>query len=207
MIRRLAQNVVGHIRENLLMCIVILFFFVAGIISGSYTIAKLSEEQLIKLSYFLSSFFALIKDQTPDILNVLLQSLANNFKLIASVAFCGLTVFFLPVMLILIGIKGFMIGFTVSALVMQFGFAGILVSLICILPPNIVIVFAYLRLGVDSSLNGIMNHRRKRLRGNTQRLSGGYMKQVLKISLFCMLGVIIESVMTPFVLRLFAGIM
>ncbi|MDL2289475.1 stage II sporulation protein M [Clostridia bacterium OttesenSCG-928-F22] len=208
MLRRAYDDVTMHIRTNMALYLAVLFFFVIGVTAGIFTISALPREQMSELTYFLDSFFNIVKAQTPDIGAVLLQSLLNNFKLLLLIALCGLTVFMTPFMLILMSVKGFMLGFTVSAMILQFGVLGVMVSLVCILPPNAVIVWCYLRLGVDSCLNGIRNRRQRKWfkgRAALPRLDKDYLNLVFRLSLFCIIGVIMESVMAPFVLRLFAG--
>ena len=202
------ENIVTHVKDHLPLYLAVLFFFIIGIMAGVFTIAQMPAGQFYQISRFLDSFFAVLKTQAPNIGNVLVQSILNNFKLVMLIAFCGFTVFCMPVMLILMSVKGFMVGFTIAAMVSQFGFLGVMVSLLCIIPPNAIIVMSYLRLGVDASLNGVENYRlKKAFQGKhpKPRFDREYMNQVARVSLFCLAGVIIESVMAPFVLRIFAG--
>lgn len=208
MLSQLKNDIAGHLKENLALYLVVLFFFLMGIASGAFSASALSEGQGSDISGFLNSFFAVLKDNSPDIGSVLLQSLFNNVKLLIIITACGLFIAGIPIMLVTMAVKGFMIGFTVSTLIFHYGFVGVLVCIVCIVPPNFISVMAYIRLGVVSALNSIQSraYRKYRLpRKNTANIHQDYIRQVGRISLFCLIGVIIESLMVPFVLRIFAG--
>ncbi|MGI6168974.1 MAG: stage II sporulation protein M, partial [Christensenellales bacterium] len=193
---------------NLALYLVVLFFFLMGLATGTFSASALSDGQMGDVSGYLNSFFAVLKDNSPDIGSVLLQSLYNNIKLLLIIAASGFFIVGIPVMLVTMTIKGFMIGFTVSTLIIHYGFVGALVCIVCIVPPNFISVMAYVRLGVVSALNSIRSRALRKYRlaaRNRNGVNQEYVRQVARISLFCLIGVIIESLMVPFVLRIFAG--
>ena len=204
LLQKLKDKVAGHIRENPILYLAVLFFFAIGLAAGIYTIAQFPEARFNQVGEYLNSFFAVLKTEQPDIGAILLQSLCNNFKLICFIAFCGFSLYCIPITLLLMSVKGFMVGFTLTAMILQFGFLGFLVCLLCIIPPNVISVYCYLRLGVDSALNGIYNHQQRKY-VKRPRFDRPYINQVAGISAFCLLGVVIESIMAPFVLRIFVG--
>ena len=76
------------------------------------------------------------------------QSVLHNFKYISVIWILGISIIGLPVILILLFLKGLVVGFTVGFLVNQMGWSGFLLSFVAILPQNIFIVPVFIIISV-----------------------------------------------------------
>ena len=68
----------------------------------------------------------------------------HNIKYMGVIWILGISIIGLPVMLILLFLKGMVIGFTVGFLVNQMGWSGFLLSFVSVLPQNIFIIPVFL---------------------------------------------------------------
>lgn len=71
---------------------------------------------------------------------ILLNSFLNQAKSIIAVWFLGLTIIGMPIILGVVFLKGFSLGFTVSFLVKEKAVSGVLISILSILPQNLVFI-------------------------------------------------------------------
>ena len=72
--------------------------------------------------------------------DVFAQSLFDNSKFIGMMGILGISIIGLPVILIVLFMKGIVIGFTVGFLVNQMGWNGFLLSFVSVLPQNFIII-------------------------------------------------------------------
>lgn len=66
------------------------------------------------------------------------HAILNNLKIVLYIWLLGLTVIGIPLVLLLVSARGFVLGFTVGFLVQQKASQGILIALVTILPPSII---------------------------------------------------------------------
>ncbi len=91
------------------------------------------------LSY-VESFSKSISSNGIDSKSILFEAIKNNITLIIAIWFLGLTMIGIPVILIIDVIKGFTIGFTTSFIVNGLGMKGIWMSLLGVLPQNLIYI-------------------------------------------------------------------
>jgi stage II sporulation protein M len=197
-----------HVRQYLAHYLIIGFFLLVGLSAGVFTVSALPDDQMDSVSAFLKAFFKVLKNSTPDIGAILWESLMNNLKLLLVLFLCGFQIYLIPVSLVTVGVKGFMVGFTISAFILKYAFGGVLIAAICVIPPNLIIIACYMRLCAACIHNGIERHKLKRaLRNRRVQVNyAPYVQLSCKICIACILGIMLESILAPFVLKLFAGL-
>ncbi|KAB7672871.1 stage II sporulation protein M [Bacillus sp. B1-b2] len=136
------QNAITqHIREHssIYMFIIVLFFM--GVIFGAIVVNSISLSQKEDLYYYLSQFFGQVTNgQVAESKDLFFQSLSHNSKYIGFIWLLGISIIGLPIILILLFIKGMVVGFTVGFLVNQMGWHGFLLSFVSILPQNLIVI-------------------------------------------------------------------
>jgi stage II sporulation protein M len=93
--------------------VIILFVFALGLTTGSLEVYKLQAGELQELSIYLDRFMdqaALIETEPAAAVKSVLY---NDLILIAAIYFLGLTIIGIPVILILIFTRGFVLGFSI----------------------------------------------------------------------------------------------
>lgn len=143
-------NVSRYLRDHSSLFVFTTVLFFIGILFGAIVVGALSEDQATSLSNALHSFFkALDLDATgTSASEITWHSVASFLKTTGLMWILGLSIIGLPVIVILIFMKGFVIGFTVGVIVSQFHAKGVLFALAAILPQNLIYVPALIICGV-----------------------------------------------------------
>jgi len=112
-----------------------------GVICGSVIVNSLSFTQKEDLLYYLSRFFGQVKDGSiASSYQMFLESLKHNIQYISLIWILGISIIGFPLILLLLFLKGTVIGFSVGFLVNAMGWEGFRVALVSVLPQNIILV-------------------------------------------------------------------
>lgn len=125
--------------------IFVIVIFIMGVIFGSILVNNLSYAQKNDLYEYLSQFFFYVN--TEELLTfkeLFTQTVFHHLKSLLVFFLLGISIIGLPVILVILFIKGIVVGFTVGFLVNQLHFQGFVVSLLSIFPQNIIIVPVFL---------------------------------------------------------------
>jgi stage II sporulation protein M len=140
--KRLYQsNAASYFREHSSIFLFIIVLFLMGVIFGAIVVNSMSITQKEDLFYYLSQFFGQVSDgKVADNQDLFFQSFFHNSKFIGLMWVLGISIIGLPVILILLFLKGMVVGFTVGFLVSQMGWHGFLLAFVSILPQNLIII-------------------------------------------------------------------
>ncbi|WP_059171023.1 stage II sporulation protein M [Bacillus sp. FJAT-27445] len=140
--KRMNQSVAAaYLGEHSSVFLFVSILFMMGVIFGAIIVNSMSLGQKEALFYYLSQFFSQVANgKTESSSELFLQSLLHNSKFIALMWVLGISIIGLPVILILLFIKGMVVGFTVGFLVSQMGWKGFAFAFVSILPQNIIII-------------------------------------------------------------------
>ncbi|AEF17237.1 MULTISPECIES: stage II sporulation protein M [Thermoanaerobacterium] len=133
----LKEKTSKHIRDNSILYIIILMSFMIGIASGSFTINTLNDVQKENMMKYIKNFYVIISQMKIVPIEIFKQSVLNNFETTFVLWLLGATIIGIPFIFIVIGIRGFLLGFSVGFLINQLKYKGILFTLVAILPQNI----------------------------------------------------------------------
>ncbi|MGE5485206.1 MAG: stage II sporulation protein M [Ignavibacteriales bacterium] len=142
----------GMFRVSTGACVVVAITFLAGIASGAVGVKALAADQKSELLAYVDAFMRGIVRYTEPVSRgkVLHASLLNNARTAAATWFLGVTVIGIPVTILILFTRGFVLGFTVGFLVEELGYKGVAFSAAAILPHNLLAVPALLCLGIAS---------------------------------------------------------
>jgi stage II sporulation protein M len=122
-----------------------------GVIFGAIVVNSMSITQKEDLFYYLSQFFGQISNgKVADNNDLFMQSFLHNSKFIGLMWILGISIIGLPVILILLFIKGMVVGFTVGFLVNQMGMKGFLLAFVSILPQNLITIPIFIMMAAFS---------------------------------------------------------
>jgi len=107
---------------------------------GAFTVKAIEVHQKQDLVAYLKSFFQIFQGDQILGREIFKQSLVNNLQLIFFNWLLGLLILGIPFLFMIIGFKGFVMGFTVGLLIEEFQLQGILVFLLAVLPQNLLII-------------------------------------------------------------------
>ncbi|CAG9622371.1 stage II sporulation protein M [Sutcliffiella rhizosphaerae] len=141
----------GHLKEHssLYLFIVVLFFM--GVIFGAIVVNSMNFSQKQDLFVYISRFFGQVEEgHIANQKDIFFQSYFHNIKYVLLMWVLGISIIGLPVILVLLFLKGVVVGFTVGFLVNQLSWKGFLLSFVAILPQNMISIPAYIIIGALS---------------------------------------------------------
>lgn len=204
MIRKINETIKKHIQGNLMIYFFVILFFMIGISSGAFMSKALTESENKDLITYLKNFFSIVDSKSINNFSILKQSLLNNFQTGIIIWILGVTVIGIPLILLLIALRGFIIGFTVGFFAKQMGLKGMIFSLVSILPQNILIVPSTIFvgvLGISFSLMLIKNMTRKSGKYNVVNQFFIYTTIMAIIHIVIAVGCLIEAYISPFFIK------
>ncbi|MFA9556059.1 stage II sporulation protein M [Evansella sp. AB-rgal1] len=135
------RTIMDHVEEHRSIYMFTTVLLIMGVIFGAIIVNSLSFSQKNDLYAYLSLFFGQVEQgEFASSSAMFSQSLSHYSKYIGIMWLLGLSVIGLPIIFILLFIKGLVVGFTVGFLVNQMGFDGFLLAFSSILPQNIILI-------------------------------------------------------------------
>lgn len=140
--------VVNHVKEHATIYIFMVILFLTGIIFGAIIVNSMNFVQKQDLFFYLERFFGQISDGQPiENKEILKASFFYHAKYLLLLFILGLSVIGLPVVWILLFLKGLVVGFSVGFIVNQLGLKGLLLASLSIAPQNFLIIPIYIIAG------------------------------------------------------------
>ena len=159
------QSIIGHINNNIVEYIVMIIILLIGIILGTMYINKADVNQTQEISNYINDFLNDIQNGSSiDLSRLFRTSVYNNLLIIVLLWISGLTVIGMPIVYLIVSVKGFCMGYTISAIIATVGSTeGIKIVLSTMLLQNIIIIPAILLLAVSGIklYKAIMKDRRR----------------------------------------------
>src|SRR5699024_10189884 len=170
----------GHVKNYATIYIFMVILFLTGVIFGAIIVNSMSFVQKQDLFFYLERFFGrLIDAGYIENSEILKSNFLNHMKYLLLIFVLGLSVIGLPLVWVLLFLKGLVVGFLVGFIVNQLGFQGFLLAATAIAPQNFLIIPIYI---VASSLAMIfsLSLDRKSTRLNSSHVSISYAVFCLK---------------------------
>jgi len=138
----------NHVKEHATIYLFMIILFLTGIIFGAIIVNSMNFVQKQDLFFYLEQFFGQIfNDQSINRTAVLKESFFYHVKYLFILFILGLSVIGLPIVWILLFVKGLVVGFSVGFIVNQLGGQGLLLASLSIAPQNILIIPIYIIAG------------------------------------------------------------
>ncbi|WP_010093136.1 stage II sporulation protein M [Ornithinibacillus scapharcae] len=138
----------NHLQTHATIYVFMVILFLTGIVFGAIVVNSMGFVQKQDLFFYLERFFGhLTNDNSIDKNAVLKESFFYHIKYLSLLFILGLSVIGLPVVWILIFLKGLVVGFSVGFIVNQLGMKGFLLATLSIAPQNIMVIPIYIIAG------------------------------------------------------------
>jgi stage II sporulation protein M len=139
---------VNHVKTHATIYIFMIILFLTGIIFGAIIVNSMNFVQKQDLYFYLERFFGQISNEQPiDNAEILKASFFYHAKYLLLLFILGLSIIGLPVVWILLFLKGLVVGFSVGFIVNQLGLKGLLLASLSIAPQNFLIIPVYIIAG------------------------------------------------------------
>jgi stage II sporulation protein M len=205
--RRLDMNlkyrIKQHLNENRWQYFTLVLLLILGIMAGNYQVAYLETGVKSNLLEMIDNYLRGQQSEVSSSFLILKGVFINQLKTVLLIWFLGLTVIGLPLILALVFVRGLSLGFTVGFLINEKAGAGIIMTILSIVPQNLV----YIPLIIIWSVMA-MNFSIYLLRGrHTAQISLGrslaiYTSLLIICALMVLAGAVIETYLAPWLLRL-----
>ncbi|HLR40159.1 MAG TPA: stage II sporulation protein M [Virgibacillus sp.] len=140
--------VFNHVKEHATIYIFMIILFLTGIIFGAIIVNSMNFVQKQDLFFYLERFFGQIANEQPiENSEILKSGFFYHAKYLLLLFVLGLSVIGLPVVWILLFLKGLVVGFSVGFIVNQLGLKGLLLASLSIAPQNFLIIPIYIIAG------------------------------------------------------------
>jgi stage II sporulation protein M len=194
-----------HVREHSSIYLFITVLFLIGVVFGAIVVNSLNFSQKQDLYYYLSRFFGqVVEGKYASATEMFQQSYFHNIKYVGLMWLLGISIIGLPIILILLFLKGVVVGFTVGFLVNKMGWNGFLLSTVSVLPQNLLIIPAFIIVGtvaVAFSLKMIRQQFMKRANEQIFQLLTKYTVLMIGISLVLVLASAFEAFASPVLMK------
>lgn len=194
------------VREQKATVVLVMLFFLLGIAAGIIVLWYLPQEEITSLSKYLDGLWKALSEDPPQRSVLVGETVWRNLKLALAFWFLGLTVVGLPLVVLLIFWRGFVLGFTTGFLIAHRSWLGIVVVLLGIIPHNLLYVPALLLGGIFSLAFSL-----QLIRGRPLATSAllhrilQYTGWMLVVALLLCLAGFLEGVWAPVLVRLVAA--
>lgn len=199
--RLVKPGIRGFVAKNYFLYLFLVLFLVMGIIFGTLGVKALTPEQLANLNQFINTSFSSIS-KAVDYQVTVKHAVWRNLTTIFKVWFLGLTVIGLPLILVIIFTRGFVLGFTVAFFLQNMGLKGLGVILLTIIPQNIIHIPALIGAGASALGFSIFLLKGRNENKAIASYFFRYSIMMLILSLVMVFAGIIEGYITPIVSKI-----
>ncbi|MFC3882801.1 stage II sporulation protein M [Bacillus songklensis] len=203
--KKFKQFCLYHVRENSSIYLFATVLFLMGVIFGAIVVNSLNLEQKQDLYFYLNRFFGQVAGgQFVSKHEMFQQSFFHNLKYLGFIWILGISVIGLPVVLVLLFLKGMMVGFTVGFLVNQMKLHGFLLSFVSVLPQNIFLIPAFIVISTVSISFSLKLIRQQFVKGVHDPISAAFLRYSMSIIwmfVFVLAASGFEAYMSPYLMK------
>nr|WP_263325836.1 stage II sporulation protein M [Neobacillus sp. Marseille-Q6967] len=208
--KRLYQNdAASYFREHSSIFLFVVILFLMGVIFGAIVVNSMSITQKEDLFYYLSQFFGQVSTgEVAENNDLFKQSFFHNSKFIGLIWLLGISIIGLPVILILLFIKGMVVGFTVGFLVSQMGWKGFMLAFVSILPQNFIIIPVFILMAAFSVIFSLRMIKKQFLKKYGQPIMPffkGYIFAFIAAVIFISAASGVEAYLSPWLMKSMMG--
>ncbi len=196
--RNLKLQIKQHLADRLGSYLFVVFLFTVGVFSGAISVNQLSFSQRQELLGFLQQFFS-VGTGIPANTDTFLRTLLLNLQSAGVTWLMGLIMFGLPIIILLVFFRGFILGFSVGFLVNQMGLKGLLFATCSVIPHNLFSVPAGLAISAISISFVIQTLKPSKnlVRQKPAKRVWHYTGSVLLLSTLLVVASLVETYVTP----------
>ena len=206
LISKIQLMILNHIKNNAKSYLFLLMAFVIGVSAGAFTVNGLSKIQRDDLTNYFEGFIQLLGNQRVDSTELFKIALFENIKIVLVLWILGATIIGIPFIFALVGIRGFISGFSSGFVIQAMGAKGILFTLFALLPKEVIIIPCVIALGVNGinfSLGIIKSKSIRHIsKESLKSRTISYCVVTLFYSCFIFGGVLVEAYVTPILIRI-----
>lgn len=142
--KKIVDKLKVKVKANKRMIIFLVSLMLIGIIAGSIFVAVLSKNDQGMLKEYLNTFITNIDTGKLDYTSGFINSLGSSLFYISVIWLLGISVIGIPVNLFMFFSKAFILGFSVTSIIMNYKLKGCLIAFFYIFPHHIINMIIYI---------------------------------------------------------------
>jgi len=210
MLKTIREILIKHIKNNIKTYFFLFLSFVFGISCGAFTVNGLSVLQNSELTDYLQGFLQLMDNQKINSSEIFNAALRDNAKIILALWVLGVTIIGVPLIYLIIAVRGFITGFSSGFIIKALGYKGTALVAFGILPKEIIIVPCLVALGVSGinfSRDILKSKSTKQFSRNSLKANlAAYCLVTLIFAAIIFTGILVEAYITPVTIRMVSQI-
>ncbi|NLI67417.1 MAG: stage II sporulation protein M [Bacilli bacterium] len=136
---------VDHVKANITVYLFMTSLLVTGIVFGAIVVNSMTFVQKQDLFFQINQYFQRIDEGDPIVsIDLFKKSFTFHLQYLILLGLLGLTIIGLPLVWLLVFLKGLVIGFSVGFIVNQLGLKGLILATVSIAPQNVIIIPVYI---------------------------------------------------------------
>lgn len=177
---------------------------IISLILGTLFISILSKDNKELITSNVIDFFTAIKSNNLNYNQILVKSLTNNLLLNIIIWLLGISIIGIPIVIILLFIKSFILSFTFTSIIYTYKYKGIVSAIIYVIPHiiNLLLSFVLIYYSITFS-KSLFNYLFKKKECNRKELVNRYLKLLVISTFLFIISSIIETYIIPILIRLF----
>ena len=201
--RMFFSGLVESLKENKIIFLWVLLFFLVGIVLGSYTVYYMSHFNRVEITTYFNNFLEFLGGNSVSYTSILVDSIKSILPMVTIIVLLGYTAVGTPIILMMDLAKGYVIGFTFSLIVSMLGSKGIMLVLSGLMLQNLIFIPIIMLISVLAIRHSVtklkMGVSRDRVRLDVSR---AYLNFQGLLSLIIISGILIETYISPNLIRL-----
>ncbi len=188
-------------KKYVFFCLVLVLL---GIITGSLFIVILNSSDKTIVVEYINSFVDVFKSNNFNYIDTLKNTLISNYLTIILILIIGFTYFLVPINIIILFYKSFIIGFSLSSFILTLKLKGFLLSIVYIFPHmilNILFISILTAYTLKLSFNMIKNIIKKK-EVNMRNYFNKYIKTAIIFTILISITSLYEVFICPRLLKL-----
>ena len=196
------------IKHNKKLLVFLSILGIIGIAAGSVFNIMLNESDKVLVSNYITNFFDNIANNTLDNVSALKNGFISEISYILIIWLLGISIIGIPIILFMYFSKFFILGFSISSIISNYGFKGCLLSLSYIFPHKIIniIIYTILTLFTLKVSGKILYSIIRREKLDFKIVLNKYLIILLTSIITIVLTILFEVFITPIIIKLFIPI-
>ena len=208
------KKIINYLKEELKkeknLIILILAIFIIGLVVGSLFVNFITKDDKTLLINQVETYFSSVKSLDKKVfgINAFTPNLINNELQIFLIFALGLSILGIPVVILIMFFKGFMLGVTLYTFILKYQLLGVLSSLLYIFPCFIIYIIIYTLISffaVSTSLK-FLKAIIKKDNLSFKKFLGKYLLCFLICLVLIIINTLLDAFLTPILLKLFTYI-
>lgn len=194
------RRIFTDVLDNKAQYLLLVFFLVVGITAGTFTVSNMQTGTKEALESYRNAVFVSVQSEEPDFWTIFFHAFLNHTLIFGVITAFSLMMVGIPVILLAVAFKGFCVGFTVGVLSLNMGIGGFLAIIFCTFLPNLVLIPCICKAGVLGINNAITVFKNRHIPKTAQDkliTSKPHFKKMIAVYAFGLLGVLIETLLSP----------